>query len=59
MIHLVKFIGAAALSMAAFLTSALADAAPFDGTAIDVPEPASLSILVVAAGTLALLRRRR
>lgn len=30
-----------------------------DSTAIDVPEPASLSLLAVAAGTIVVLRRRR
>ncbi len=30
-----------------------------DGTVIDVPEPASLSLLAVAAGAIVVLRRRR
>jgi len=59
MIRLMNLIGAAVFGVLASFTQALADAAPFDGTAIDVPEPASLSILAVAAGALVLLRRRR
>lgn len=55
MIRLATLIGTAVIGALTFVMPALA----LDGTAIDIPEPASLTLLALAAGTLVLVRRRR
>ena len=59
MIRLATLIGTAVIGALAVVMPALADNTQLDGTAIDIPEPASLALLAVAAGTLVLIRRQR
>lgn len=54
MIRLVTTVGLAMVGGLGFVMPALAD-----NTAIDLPEPASLSVFAVAVGAMSLLRRRR